>query len=167
MAPTAAQKRAAKLKAEAEAEEAKKATEEAEQAEEEADGLWYEEATPTGEYLPKLEGINYYELLDIGKQVEGKAGTPPRKTQNVVFNAIYHESTTVRGKPLSDSPEEPVEAKLSIPLSAARKLRTEMDEKEIKTEDLVGMILVLQRTGKEIATRYPSVELLSKKEYLE
>lgn len=153
MSPTKAQRLAAEERA------AAKAAKEAE----EAETSWYEMATPTGDYLPKLEGINCYELLDEGQLKEGEIEGRP--TQNVEFAAIHHESTTFRGKKLADSPDEPVEAILSVPLSAARKIRVEMEEKELKEPDLIGMILVIQRTGEGKKTRYPSIELIESKEY--
>jgi hypothetical protein len=126
---------------------------------------WYDEATPTGEYLPKLEGINYYELLDKG---ELKVSTiEDREVKNVEFEAIHHETTNLRGKPIAESPEDPVEGILSIPLSAARKIRAKMEEKELKMKNLVGMILGLQKTGEKLKTRYPSVELIKKEDYFE
>lgn len=124
---------------------------------------WYEIATPTGEYLPKLEGINYYELLDSGKLKESKI--EDRDVQNVEFEAIHLETTNIRGKVVEESPSQPVEGILSLPLSAARKIRSYMEENSIKLEDMIGMVLALQKTGSQLKTRYPSVELLKKEDY--
>ena len=126
---------------------------------------WYDEATPTGDYLPKFEGINYYELLSTGELKESIIKDRPVK--NVEFNAIHHETTNIRGKVIDDSPKEAVEGILSIPLSAARKVRSFMEENKIELDKIVNMVLALQRTGIELATRYPSVELLTRKDYFE
>ncbi len=154
-----------KRKAAAKAAADKKAAEAKADESNEAPVSWYEEATPTGEYLPKLEGINYYELLSEGGM---KVSTiEDREVKSVEFDAIWHETTGIRNKPVAESPEEPIEAILSVPLSVARRIRAEMEEKDIELKSLPGMILALQRTGDKLKTRYPSIELMDKKEYLE
>jgi len=143
----------------------KKTTETIETESEEVPVGWYDQADPKGNYVPKLEGINYYEILSTGELKESTI--KDRNVKSVEFEAIHHETTNFRNKVIDDSPKEPVEGILSVPLSAARKIRGFMEEKKIELKDIVGMILALQKTGADINTRYPSVELLTRKDYFE
>ena len=124
---------------------------------------WWNMAEPLGEYLPKNEGLNYYLLLDDGVYSEGEI--EGRKVENVEFNAEYLELTDIKGRELKDSPEESLEGTLSIPMSLARKIRAKAEELEISVSDLEGKVLMIQRTGEKIKTRYPTVEIINQEDY--
>lgn len=123
-------------------------------------GDWYAHAKPTQEYLPKEGGLSTYLLLDEGYYKESLIDG--RTVKSVEFMAEYYKLTDVGGKKSMQSPNEPQEGILSIPLSVAKKMRKFMEESQMKTAGLVGLFLRLQRTGAGIDTRYPHVELLER-----
>jgi len=126
---------------------------------------WWNNALPTPEFLPKEVGFNYYHLLDDG--ILKRAIFDGEETIQVHFKAEWDQLTDTNGKELRKSPSEPEEGTLSIPLSVAKKIRAFMEEKGYTVSDIQGKILKLQRTGKDKATRYPTVELLLAEDYYE
>ena len=151
-------------KARKEAEEAKKAAEETTEDPEE----WWELAEPTGEFLEKFIGFNFYHLHDSGEYSEKEFDGEMRKSVN--FKAEFVELTDVDGNELDDSPDEPIEGIMSIPLSVARKIRFWIEENQpkaakAKEKVLEDKILRLQKTGTKKGTRYPTVKLIKPEDY--
>lgn len=126
---------------------------------------WWPNAEPLGEFLPKFIGFNYYHLHNDGVLSEGKIDD--KDVVNVEFEAEYLELSDMDGAELKDSPPEPVEGILSIPMSVARKIRAFCEEQKWTVLDVADKILRLQKTGTKINTRYPTVKLFKPSEYYE
>ncbi len=127
---------------------------------------WWDEAIPIGDVLPRMEGINYYILRSAGELTTSQI--EEREVKNVAFHEAEHIcSTDVRGNPLKDSPtdDNPDIGTLFVPLSVARRIRGFLEEKKMPQESLIDNILVLQKTGEKLKTRYPLVEIITPKEY--
>lgn len=124
---------------------------------------WYSLAKASGDFLSKFEGVNYYQLLDEG--VLDQTIINNDNVTNVHFEAKLIEVNNIKGNKTKDSPEEPIEGILSVPLSVAKKIRSQMEEKQFNLQDLAKSIVGIQKTGSGIDTRYPSVTLWSENEF--
>ncbi len=129
----------------------------------ESESTWYSLANPTGDFLDKFQGLNYYQILDKGVLVESEIGTD--KVRNVHFEAKLLEVCDIGGVKNKNSPETPLEGILSVPLSVARKIRAEMEEKELNLESLTRSVVMIQKTGSKMDTRYPTVTIWKNEEY--
>lgn len=126
---------------------------------------WWNNAEPLDEYLPKFAGFNYYLIKDDG--VMRKSIIKGDEVISVEFDAEFDQLTNMDGKELKDSPSEPLEGTLSIPISVARRVRAIMEEKGWTVSDIIGKVMRLQKTGEGMKTRYPTVSLILSKDYYE
>lgn len=124
---------------------------------------WFSKAEPKDVFLSKHIGLNWYELMDAG--IYRKKIHDGNEYENVEFKAKHLASADITRELLDVSPTEPIEGILSVAISVARKIHEAAAKLKLKQDELIGKIVLIQKTGTGKATRYPTVKLITPEKY--